>query len=77
MTRDEIALVLERAGNWPEEAQVKLIRAALEIEREHSGLYRLDEAERVDLREAVAEFERGELAPEQDVQAVFDRLRRE
>ena len=77
MTRDEIALVLERAGNWPEEAQIKLIRAALEIQREHAGLYRLDEAERADLRDAVAEFDRGEVASEQDVQAVFDRLRRE
>jgi hypothetical protein len=77
MTKDEIALVLERAGNWPEEAQVKLIRAALQIEREHAGVYRLDDTERADLREAVAEFERGEVADEQDVKTVFEQLRRE
>ena len=76
MTRDELALVLERAGGWPEAAQVKLIRAALDIEREHAGLYRLDDEERADLQEALAEFDRGEIAPEQDVKAVFDQLRR-
>jgi hypothetical protein len=73
MTRDELAL--ERAGGWPEAAQVKLIRAALDIEREHAGLYRLDEDERADLQEALAEFDRGETASEQDVKAVFEQLR--
>jgi hypothetical protein len=75
MTKDEVALVLERAGSWPEEAQIRLIRAALDIEREHDGLYRLDEAERSDIQEAVAEFERGEAASEQDVKSVFEQLR--
>lgn len=44
-----------------------------DIEREHAGVYRLDEAERSDLREAVVEFERGEIAKEEDVKAVFQR----
>lgn len=77
MTKDEIALVLERAGTWPEEAQMKLIRAALAIEREHSGAYRLDEAELADLDEAEAELERGETLSEQDTRAAIEKLRRE
>jgi hypothetical protein len=59
MTKEDIALVLERAGAWPEAAQLKLIQAALEIEREHAGLYRLSEEERADLNEAEGEFDRG------------------
>ena len=39
--------------------RVKLIRAALDIEREHADLYRLDEDERADLQEALAEFDGG------------------
>jgi hypothetical protein len=71
MTKDELTLVLERAGGWPDAAQVKLIRAALDTEREHAGLYRLDEDERADLQEALAEFERGEIAPDLNVKMAF------
>ena len=74
MSREEIALVLERAASWPEEAQARLIRAALEIEREHAGIYRLSEAERADLRQAVAEFEHGDVASDADVKAAFEQL---
>jgi hypothetical protein len=69
MTKDELTLVLERAGGWPEAAQVKLIRAALDIEREHAG--RLDEDERADLQEALAEFDREEIASDLNVKAAF------
>ncbi len=74
MTREDIALVLERAAAWPEEAQLKLIRAALEIEHEH-GIYRLSDDERADLCEAESEFDRGEVASESDVTETFVHLR--
>ena len=74
MTREDIALVLERAAAWPEEAQLKLLRAALEIEQEQ-GIYRLSDAERSDLREAEEEFDRGEVASPGDVAETFARLR--
>ncbi len=67
--------VLERAGAWPEEAQLKLIRAALEIEREHVGIYRLSEEERADLNEAEGEFDRCEIASERDAAQTFEHLR--
>jgi predicted transcriptional regulator len=38
-------------------------------------VYRLDDEERVDIREALAEIERGEVASDEDVQATFDDLR--
>lgn len=74
MTREDIALVLDRAAAWPEEAQLKLLRAALEIEREQ-GIYRLSDAERADLREAEGEFDRGEVASASQVAETFERLR--
>lgn len=63
-----------RTAAWPEEAQLKLIRAALEIEHEH-GIYRLSDSERADLREAEGEFDRGEVASESNVAGTFERLR--
>jgi hypothetical protein len=76
MTRQQIAILLERAETWPQEAQDELIRSALAIERKHGGVYRLDDEERVDILEALAEIERGEVASDEEVKAVFDSLRR-
>lgn len=75
MTKDDIALVLERAGGWPEEARLRLVRAALEIEREYGNVYELSDIERTDLEEAAAEIDRGETASEQDVANTFRHLR--
>ncbi|HEX3665362.1 MAG TPA: hypothetical protein VHU23_09030 [Rhizomicrobium sp.] len=74
MTKEDIALVLERAAAWPEEAQLKLPQAVLEIEREQ-GIYRLSDDERADLHEAENEFDRGEVASASDVAETFERLR--
>jgi predicted transcriptional regulator len=38
-------------------------------------MYRLDDEERADIREGVAEIERGEVADDEDVKATFDDLR--
>lgn len=75
MTRQQIALVLERAETWPQEAQDELVRAIADIERRHAGIYRLDEEERADILEGLAEMERGEVADADQVKAVFDKLR--
>jgi hypothetical protein len=76
MTKQQIALLLDRAETWPQEAQDELIRTALAIERRHGGVYRLDDEEREDIREGIAEIERGEVAPDEDVKATFENLRR-
>jgi predicted transcriptional regulator len=75
MTKHQIAILLERAETWPQEAQEELIRSALEIEHKHAGIYPLDEEERADIREGLAEIERGEVASDEEVQATFDDLR--
>jgi predicted transcriptional regulator len=76
MTKQQIAILLERAETWSPEAQDELIRSALAIERKHGGVYQLDDEERADILEGLAEIERGEVATEEEVNAVFDSLRR-
>jgi len=76
MTKEQIAILLERAETWSEEAQDELVRSALAIARKYEGVYRLDDEERVDIREGVAEIERGEVASDEEVRAIFDDLRR-
>jgi predicted transcriptional regulator len=76
MTKQQIAILLERVESWPQEAQDELIRSALAIERRHGGVYRLDDEERADIREGIAEIERGEVATDEDVKATFEHLRR-
>ena len=75
MTKQQIAILLERVETWPKEAQDELIRSALAIERRHGGMYRLDEEERADIRAGVAEIERAEVASDEEVTATFEYLR--
>jgi predicted transcriptional regulator len=75
MTKEQIAILLERAETWTQEAQEELVRSALAIERKHAGIYRLDDEERADIREGLAEIERGEVASDEDVRATFEGLR--
>lgn len=76
MTKAQIAVLLERAEAWPQEAQEELVRSSVAIERKHAGIYRLSDAERADVREGLAEIERGEVASDKDVRKTFDDLRR-
>jgi predicted transcriptional regulator len=76
MTKEQIAVLLERAETWPQEAQDELVRIAIDIERKHAGVYRLDEDEQADIREGLAEIERGEVASDEEVRATFRDLRR-
>jgi predicted transcriptional regulator len=76
MTKQQIAILLERAETWSQEAQEELIRSALEIERKHGGVYELDDEELADIREGFAEIERGEIASDGEVRATFDNLRK-
>ena len=76
MTKQQIAILLERVETWSQEAQEELIRSAVAIERKHGGVYRLDDEERADILEGLAEIERGEVASDEEVKAVFDSLRR-
>jgi predicted transcriptional regulator len=67
--------ILERIADWPEEAQAELLQAMLEIEVKHFGVYRLSDDERAVVREGLAQAERGEFAPDEQVAALFNRYR--
>ena len=75
MTKEQIAILLERAETWSQEAQDELIRSALAIDRKNACVYQLDDAERADVREGLAEIERGEVTSDEDVRATFENLR--
>ena len=76
MTKEQLTILLERAQAWPQAAQEELVRTAIDIERKHVGVYQLDDDERADIREGLAEIERGEVASDEEVQATFKNLRR-
>jgi hypothetical protein len=68
--------LMQRAERWPEQAQEELARLGEEIEEELRG--REYEATREELRaidEAIAEIERGDVATEAEVRAVFAKFR--
>jgi hypothetical protein len=67
--------LLDRAEDWPEEAQAEAVRSLLDIERRKVPLYRLGPEERAAIEEASAQIERGEFASEVEIKALLDRFR--
>ena len=71
----DLRTVLARAERWPEEDQEELAQMALEIEARRHGVYHATPQELRAIDEALAAVERGEVAREEDVQAVFAKNR--
>jgi hypothetical protein len=68
--------VMTRAEQWPDWAQQDLADLALEIERGvNAGTYRATREELRKIDEAVAAVRRGEVASEDEVEAVFAKHR--
>jgi len=74
MTREQLEAVFDRVRAWPEWRQQEAVELLSAIEAEPEA-YPLSEEERADLEQAVAEMDRGEVASEADVNAVFRRRR--
>lgn len=74
MTREMIEAVLDRVRTWPLERQEEAARLLLELEGEDTAIYRLDNEERADIRAALEEDARGEVASEEEVQETFRSL---
>lgn len=69
--------VLARAESWPEWAQQDLAELAQEIDREvRAGTYRATREELRKIDEALAAVRRGEIATDDEVEAVFAKHRR-
>lgn len=67
--------LFERAESWPPEAQEELLRAGLEIEAGQEGPYRATADELRAIDEALGQLQRGEIASDQEVEAVFAKFR--
>ena len=75
VNKAQIDNILDRVRTWPEERQEDAARILLAMEGEDNGVYRLSDEERAEIRLALAEVERGEVASDEEVAAVFDRYR--
>jgi hypothetical protein len=69
-----VETLLERAANWPEEAQAEPVKSIVDIETRHFGVYKLNDEERAAIKEALREAERGEFVPDEVVAAFFKRV---
>lgn len=67
--------LIDRVAALPKEAQEEVVRSVVEIEQRHTGVYRLDDEERADILAALEEVGRGEVATDEEVAAVFRRLK--
>ena len=69
--------VLERAKNWPKNAQAELKQLALEIEAElGAGDYSPTEAELRGIEQGLCDAADGKFATEAEVEAIFAKYRR-
>jgi predicted transcriptional regulator len=67
--------MLARAEAWSEQDQEELAQVALEIEARRHGLYHASLEELAAIDEALAAVDRGEVASDEDVAAVFAKYR--
>ena len=75
MTKEQIERVLERVRTWPADRREDAMQILLEMEKQDLGVYRMSDEERADIEDALAEMERGEVASDEEVAAVFQRHR--
>ncbi len=74
MTMAVLENLLDRMAKLPRAAQDEILRKVAEVEQRHAGVYRLDDEERADILEALAEVRRGEVASPEEVARVLARL---
>ena len=72
MTKEQIDAIFERAREWPLDRQEEAAEMLLILEDRAKGIYHLSDEEGADIDEALAEVERGEVASDEEVAALFD-----
>jgi predicted transcriptional regulator len=72
----DVKSMLSRVADWPEDDQDELAQIALEIEARRHGVYHATAEELKAIDEALAAVARGEVATDEDVEAVFAKYRR-
>ncbi len=72
----EVRHLLSRVEHWPEDDQDELVQVALEIAARRHGVYHATPEELRAIDEALAAVARGEIASDEEVEAVFAKYRR-
>jgi DNA-binding FadR family transcriptional regulator len=67
----EVKHILARVGQWPEDDQDELAQLALEIETRRHGAYHATPEELRAIDEAIAAVAHGEIAADEDAEALF------
>ena len=75
MTKDQIEAIFQRVRTWPLERQEDAAQILLRLEEQNTAVPDLTEEEWADLGEALAEAEREEAVPDEEIRALFDRYR--
>ena len=76
MTKEQIEAVLERVRFWPDDQQELAAAMLLSIEGQiGAGDEELSPEEEAELDEAIAEADRGEFISDEEVAALFARVR--
>ena len=67
-----LEIILEKATRWPKEAQDELVRAAKQIEEEHTaGTYVATSEELKAIDEGLSQMRRGEFASDNKMERFF------
>ena len=69
----KLETLLELVSAWPEAAQDELVKIIAEIEARHGDAYRLSEDEKAAIEQALAAVDRGDIATDEEMAALFKR----
>jgi len=76
MTKSEIHELMERAAEWPEDAQDELVRSMEDIEARYNGVYITNKDDRAALKLSEDDMRHGRFASNDDIKKVFQKFHR-
>jgi hypothetical protein len=76
MMKNRIQELVERASEWPENAQEELMQSMLDIEARYLGVYITDKEERAALKRSAEDVRSGRFASDEDVKKVLHQFHR-
>ena len=73
MTKDDLEAIFAKVRTWTPELQEEAVEVLLELEQGTGEAYELNPHELADIREGLAEGERGEFLTEDEIKHLFRR----
>lgn len=74
MTKEQICTLLDHVRFWPQEDQEELAEIAREIEARRTGMYVMNDEERVAVREGLEQARRGDFVSDEEMDAFSKKL---